>query len=148
MNSFDKKAYKEYADDRAKKTPTIKKCLLAFIGGGIVCCIGQGLFSLYSTFSAEEQARLLSSVSLIFLAALLTGVGWFDNIAKLFGAGVLVPITGFANAVAASAIDNKSEGFVTGIGSKMFIIAGSVVVYGVTLSVLYGIVYYIYQLFM
>lgn len=147
MNNFNKKAYKQYADDRAKKTPTLKKCLLAFIGGGIVCCIGEGLFSLYSIFMIEEQSKLLSSVSLIFLSALLTGLGWFDNIAKLFGAGVLVPITGFANAVAASAIDNKSEGFVSGIGAKMFIIAGSVVVYGVTLSVLYGIIYYIYQLF-
>ena len=147
MNYFDQNEYKQYADDRAKKTPTIKKCVLAFIGGGIICCIGQGLFSLYSTFLIEEQSRLLTSVSLIFLAALLTGLGWFDNIAKIFGAGLLVPITGFANAVAAAAIDNKSEGFVTGIGSKMFIIAGSVVIFGVSLSVIYGIVYYIYQLF-
>ena len=148
MNNFDKKAYKKYADDRAKKTPTLKKCLLAFVGGGIICCIGQGLFEIYSMFLIEDQSRLLSSVSLIFLAALLTGIGWFDNIAKIFGAGLLVPITGFANAVAAAAIDNKSEGFVTGLGAKMFIIAGSVVVYGVTVSVIYGIIYYIYQLFM
>ncbi|HBL83605.1 MAG: stage V sporulation protein AC [Clostridiales bacterium GWF2_38_85] len=143
---MDIKEYKKYAENRSKRTSSLKNCVLAFIGGGIICVIGQVLFNLYSIFTIEEHAKLLTSASLIFLAGLFTGIGWFDVLAKIFGGGTLVPITGFANAIAAAAIDNKKEGFIAGVGAKMFIIAGSVIVYGVSFSILYGVAYYFYLL--
>lgn len=94
----------------------------------------------------EDNVKVLVPVTLIFIAALLTGIGWFDKIAKHAGAGTLVPITGFANAVVAPAIDTKSEGFVLGVGAKMFTIAGPVIVYGTVASVIYGVIYWIMQM--
>lgn len=150
MNNFNKNKYKKYTEKRSQRSNVFKNCVTAFFGGGAICLLGEIFFRLISSAAgdtiSEETARLLSSVSLIFLTALLTGLGWFDIIAKYIGAGALVPITGFANAVAAAAIDNKSEGYVPGVGAKMFIIAGSVVVYGVSLSILYGILYYLYTI--
>jgi len=134
-------AYRKYADKRAVKSKLIPNCLRAFWVGGAICAFGQCLFSIYTALSLEEDsAKLLVSVSIIFIAALLTGIGIFDNIAKYAGAGTLVPITGFANSVVSSALDTKTEGFVLGVGAKMFIIAGPVIVYGTAASVIYGII--------
>lgn len=138
-----KPTYKDYATKRAKKSKTFANCIKAFFFGGLICCIGEGLFDLYRHFGvSEENTKILVPVTLIFLAAVLTGLGIFDKIAKHAGAGTLVPITGFANAVVSPAIDNKAEGYVLGLGAKMFIVAGPVIVYGILASIAYGVIYY------
>lgn len=136
--------YANYADKRSKKSPLILDCLRAFLVGGLICSIGQGFTELYTALNvSEETVKILVPVTLIFITALLTGLGIFDNIAKFAGAGTLVPITGFANAVSSPAIDCKSEGFILGVGAKMFTIAGPVIVYGTVASVIYGVIYWI-----
>jgi len=140
---MDKATYKKYVDESAKKSNLLLNITKAFLIGGVICCIGEALLDLYVKLGVNlETAKNLESVSLIFLAALLTGLGYFDSIAKHAGAGTLVPITGFANSVIAPAIDSKSEGFIMGVGAKMFVIAGPVIVYGTIASIIYGVVYY------
>jgi len=140
---MDKATYKKYVKENAKKSNMLMNVTKAFLIGGLICCIGEALMDLYIHVGISlETAKILESVTLIFLAALLTGLGYFDNIAKHAGAGTLVPITGFSNAVVAPAIDSKSEGFIMGVGAKMFVIAGPVIVYGTIASIIYGIVYY------
>jgi len=142
MNT-DSKTYKKYAAARAKKSPVLKICLCAYLVGGGICTAAQGLRTLYQSWDAsEEDSGTLVSVTLIFITALLTGLGVFDRIAKFAGAGTLVPITGFANAVAAPAIDTKGEGFVLGVGTKILSIAGPVILYGTASGVLYGVIYW------
>ncbi|MBE6687860.1 MAG: stage V sporulation protein AC [Ruminococcaceae bacterium] len=137
----DKKAYKSYTDKRARKSNLFKDCVWAFAVGGLICCIGQGIGDLYKYLGAdEENVKTLIPVTLVFIAVILTGTGVFDKIAKHAGAGTLVPITGFANAVASPAIDNKSEGYVMGVGAKMFVVAGPVIVYGTVTSVICGLI--------
>lgn len=146
--NLDSKSYKKYAKERAKKSPLAKDSLMAFLIGGAICMLGQAIMIIYKAVGVpDDMAKSLVPVTLIFLAALFTGIGIFDNLAKIAGAGTLVPITGFANAVVSPAIDNKSEGFIMGVGAKMFVVAGPVIVYGIIGSVLYGIVYYIVGLF-
>ncbi len=146
--NMDKKTYQKYADARAKKTPTLKNCFFAFLFGGLICMIAEILHSVYADvlMIEEENALTLVSVSLIFAAALLTGVGVFDKIAKIAGAGTLVPITGFANSVVSPAIDTKSEGWVLGVGAKIFTIAGPVLLYGILSGALYGAVLWAAQM--
>lgn len=140
--------YASYADKRAKKSPLILDCLKAFLVGGLICCIGQAFTELYTRINLpEDTVKTLVPITLITLASLFTGIGIFDNIAKFAGAGTLVPITGFSNAVTAPAIDCKSEGFVLGVGAKMFTIAGPVIAYGTAASVVYGVIYWITTLF-
>lgn len=137
--------YKKYAEARAKKSPILKNCACAFLFGGTICTIGNWLMNVYKNaleLSATD-AGSLTSVTLIFAAVLLTGFGVFDKIAQIAGAGTLVPITGFANAVSSAAIDSKTEGFILGVGAKMFTIAGPVIVYGTSAGVIYGVVYWI-----
>ncbi len=141
------KEYKKYADARAQKSPLAKDCVKAFLFGGTICTVAQVLREVYGTFMTEKDAGTLASVTLILITAILTGLGVFDKIAKHAGAGTLVPITGFANAVSSAAIDNKGEGFVLGVGAKMFTIAGPVIVYGTVASVIYGIIYWLTTLF-
>ena len=145
--NIDKKTYKKYAAARATKTDSKKNCTNAFLFGGGICLFAQGLKDIYSIWQDEKTASTLVSITLIFITAMLTGIGIFDSIAKRAGAGTLVPITGFANAVASQAIDAKSEGFVLGVGANMFKIAGPVIVYGTIASVIYGVVYWITTLF-
>lgn len=142
---------KEY-DKIVKKNSPKSKCfvnaLKAFLFGGAICAIGQGIFSLYQTLGIDEkQSKTLTSVTLVFLGILLTAIGVYDKIAKHAGAGTLVPITGFANAVSSPAIEFKSEGYVAGLGAKLFIIAGPVIVYGVSASIIYGAVLWILHMF-
>ena len=144
---MDANAYKKFAKEHAPKSPLIKDCLRAFFVGGLICAFAEALVYGYSALQiSEENVKTLVPVTLIFLAALLTGLGIFDDIAKFAGAGTLVPITGFANAVASPAIDDKSEGLVLGVGAQMFTIAGPVIVYGVLSSVIYGVIYWIWRI--
>lgn len=139
----EKKEFRKFADDHAPKRKLSVDLCLSFLIGGAICTAGQGLFVLYSRFISEEDTvRTLVSVTLIFLSCLFTGIGLYDSLAKHAGAGTLVPITGFANAVCSPAIDSRAEGFILGVASKMFVIAGPVIVYGCAASVIYGIVYY------
>lgn len=138
-----KQEYVEYVEERAKKSPILKNCACAFIIGGAICVLGQALCDVYMMWDMNEKdSATLASVTLIFLTSLLTGLGVFDNIAKVAGAGTLVPITGFANAVSSQAIDSKSEGYVLGVGAKMFTVAGPVIVYALVSGTLYGVIYY------
>ena len=137
-------AYQKLADSLAPKSKTPLNCVKAFAVGGGICVLGQALKTLYLSLDlGEKSAALLCSVTLIFLSALLTGLGLYDNLAKHGGAGTLVPITGFANAVAAPAVEFKTEGWVTGLAVKMFTIAGPVIVYGTLASVVYGVIYWV-----
>ena len=143
MAIMNEKEYKEYVEKRAKPSPIVKNCVFAFLIGGLICTLGQGFFHLYTILGIEEiNARTLVSVTLIFIACLLTAFGVFDKIAKHAGAGTLVPITGFANAVCSQAIDTKSEGLIIGVGAKIFTIAGPVILYGTLTGAIYGVIYY------
>ena len=142
------KEYEKLASRLAPKSPMWKDCLGAFLVGGLICTLGQGLVNLYKGCGLEKtDAGTAASMTLVFLSALLTGLSLYDNIAKFGGAGTLVPITGFANAIAAPAVEFKTEGFILGVGAKMFTIAGPVIVYGVSASVVYGLIYWISTLF-
>ena len=141
-------AYKRLADRLAPKSNTPVNCAKAFAIGGGICVLGQAVKNLYLYLGAgEEPAALWTSVTLIFLSALLTGLGLYDKIAKHGGAGTLVPITGFANAVSAPAVEFRTEGWVTGLAVKMFTIAGPVIVYGVASAAAYGVIYWIVRQF-
>ena len=118
---------------------------MAFLFGGAICTLGEGFINLYLYLGTEEKtAYMAGSVTLIFLAALLTGLNVYDDIAKIGGAGTLVPITGFANAVAAPAMEFKTEGFILGVGTKLFVTAGPVIVYGISAGVVYGLIIYLF----
>ena len=146
--NIEKQNYRRYVDARAPKSAVAQNCLHAFLVGGFICMFAQALKNVYMGFGMEEQnAATLCSVTLVFIAALLTGLGIFDKIAKFAGAGTLVPITGFANAVASPAIDSRAEGFVLGVGAKIFTVAGPVLLYGTAAGTLYGIIYWICTLF-
>ena len=140
-----KETYKQYADSRAPKSPVAKDCTRAFLVGGLVCCIGQALTDIYTKLCGMEKqdAGTLTAATLVLVAAILTGFGVFDRIAKFAGAGTLVPITGFANAVVSPAIDTKSEGLVLGVGAKIFTVAGPVLLFGVLSGAVYGIIYWL-----
>ena len=139
------KEYNRYVARLAKKSPLGKDLLNSFLIGGFICVIGQLILNGYTALELSEQdAAAATSVSLVFLSAVLTGLSVYDDLAKIAGAGTLVPITGFANAVVSPAIEFKAEGFVTGMAAKMFIIAGPVIVYGTVASVLYGIILVIF----
>ena len=144
---MNKSEYKKYTQARARRSALLANCLKAFISGGLVCVLAQLLHDLYSLWGAQDKtASALVSVTLIFAAVLLTGFGKFDDIARFAGAGILVPITGFANSVVAPAIDTKAEGLVPGLGAKIFTVAGPVILYGTFASVVWGVVYFLISL--
>ena len=147
--NMNKEEYKKYAKAHAPRSPIAKDCVKAFLFGGTVCAISQGLRQLYiSVWNFEiSDASALASITLSAIAIILTAFGVFDNIAKHAGAGTLVPITGFANAVASPAIDSKSEGFILGVGAKIFTVAGPVLFYGTLAGMVYGFIYYFYLMF-
>ncbi len=144
-----KETYKQYADSRAPRSPVAKDCTRAFLVGGLVCCIGQALTDIYTKLCGMEKqdAGTLTAATLVLVAAILTGFGVFDRIAKFAGAGTLVPITGFANSVVSTAIDAKSEGLILGVGAKVFSVAGPVLLYGTLAGTAYGVIYWITTLF-
>lgn len=133
--------YGRYVAGMAKPSPLWKDLIWAFLVGGLICTLGQGLGDLYKSWGLDQtDAGTATSVTLIFLSAFFTALGWFDKLAQHAGAGTLVPITGFANAVASPALEFKSEGLVLGVGARMFAIAGPVLVYGISASVVYGVI--------
>ena len=132
--------YKRYAEKRAPRSQTRGDLLRAFVYGGAICCLGQFFLELYGSFGLDaETAGTACSITMIFFGAALTAAGVYDDIAKRAGAGTLVPITGFANSVVAPALEFKTEGFIAGMAAKMFVIAGPVLVFGVSASVVYGL---------
>ena len=142
------KEYGKLVQDISPKSPIVKDCLWAFLVGGLICVLGQLILEGYKALGLDaEKAGTAVSMTLVALSALLTGLSLYDDIAKHAGAGTLVPITGFANSIAAPAVEFKTEGFILGVGAKMFTIAGPVIVYGVSASVVYGLIYWITTLF-
>ena len=138
------KEYGKLVKDLAPKSPIWKDCLNAFWIGGLICAIGQAIMNGYLALGlSKDDAGTAMSMTLVALSALLTGLSLYDDIAKHAGAGTLVPITGFANAIAAPAVEFKTEGFVLGVGAKIFTIAGPVILYGTAASVVYGMIYWI-----
>lgn len=140
--------YSKMSASYAPKSPLLKDCVWAFVIGGLICALGQAFLELYLYLDiSEDIAKPLSSVTLVFLSALFTGLGLYDKLATHAGAGTVVPITGFANSIASPAVEFKTEGLVLGLAVKMFTIAGPVLVYGTVASVIYGIIYWIMQMF-
>ncbi len=144
---MDSEAKKQLIKKHSPGSSLFKNSLLAFLFGGLICVIGQLLLSLYSYLGADEKtAGILVTVTLIFIAAILTALGIFDKIARHAGAGTLVPVTGFSNAVVSQAMDAKSEGYVMGVGAKIYTVAGPVILYGLLSGFVYGVIYYLYKL--
>ena len=141
------KEYGELVKEIVPKSPIWKDCINAFWIGGLICAIGQFFMNRYGDLGLDkEMAGTAASMTLVALSALLTGLSVYDNIAKHAGAGTLVPITGFANSIAAPAVEFKTEGFILGVGAKMFTIAGPVIVYGISASVVYGVLYWLWTI--
>ena len=142
------KQYNELVKLHSPNSPMGKDCFFAFVIGGLICCVGQFFLNWYQNLGlSKEMAGTACSCTLVAISALLTGLSLYDNIAKFAGAGTLVPITGFANAIAAPAVEFKTEGFILGVGAKMFTIAGPVIVYGISAGVVYGVIDWITTLF-
>lgn len=140
--------YAEFVAKTTKNSPLFKNMLCAFLVGGAICTIGQLILYWLSLLSLGEMAeRSWTSIILVFLAAIATGFGVYDSLAKYAGAGTIIPITGFSNSVSSAAMEFKKEGFVLGLGAKIFTIAGPVIVYGTVASVVYGVIYWITTLF-
>ena len=146
FNEEEKKAFRRFADAHAPKSSHLKDGVLSFVIGGAICVLGQAISDGYTALGASEDTlKVLVPVTLIFLSCLFTGLGWYEKLASRAGGGTLVPITGFANSVCACAIDARPEGFILGVGAKMFTIAGPVIVYGSAASVVWGVIYYLLQ---
>lgn len=145
MATITKQEYDKLTKESSPKTQSYKTIPTAFCVGGLICVIGQLLITFYESIGVEQQqASGLGSITLMLIAAILTGFNVYDKIANKAGAGTLVPITGFANAVVSPALEFKSEGYILGLGSKMFVIAGPVIVYGILSSIAYGVIYYLF----
>lgn len=142
-----KEEFNDYVNAKSKKSPIIKNVILAFIVGGIICTIGQVITNcLINKNFDEKDAKLISTICLVFIAAFLTAINLYSKLGKYAGAGSVIPITGFSNSIVAPAIEFKSEGYILGLGANMFKVAGPVLVYGIVSSVIYGIIYYTIQM--
>ena len=140
--------YSKMTDKASPNSPKLKNCLFAFLFGGGICCFGEILNSLWRISNlSEDEAKLATPAVVIIITAILTGIGVFDNIARVAGAGTIVPISGFANSVVSPALEFKHEGFILGTAAQMFSIAGPVIVYGTASSFLYGLIIYIFKLY-
>ena len=146
MDINDKKAYQQYVDKKTPNSPIFKNCFNAFWVGGLICSIGQIIFEYCKTRGIDENTCYsIVSISLIFLSAFLTSINIFNRIGKFAGAGSLVPITGFANSIVSPAMEYKTEGYIMGVGAKMFTVAGPVLVYGISSSIIVGILYLVFN---
>ena len=144
---YSKQEYLDYANQKSPDSPIVKDVILAFLVGGLICVIGQGFSDIYKNYFGldEESVKAAVPITMVFFGALLTGLGIYRKIAKFAGAGTIVPITGFANAIVSPAMEFKREGWVLGLAAKMFTIAGPVLVYGINSSIILGILYYFLQ---
>ncbi len=148
MNNITNNDYDSLVKRVSPPTKSYQTIPLAFLIGGAICTLGEALINLYQYMGLETDVSFaVASITLVFLSALLTGLNVYDNIAKYGGAGTLVPITGFANAVASPALEFKSEGYILGLGAKLFAIAGPVIVYGVTAGIIYGLAIFLFKLY-
>ena len=140
--------YQQMAETVSPKSKVLRNCVMAFLVGGAICALGQALTTLFLSFDLPEKtAKACVSISLIALSAIMTGLKVYDKIAKHAGAGTLVPITGFANSIVSPAMEFKSEGYIMGIGAKMFSIAGPVLVYGTCASIIYGLILFLFKMY-
>lgn len=147
MSRMTKKEYMKYVDEKSENSSLFTNTIKAFIVGGFICVIGQIIQNAAIHFGvSKDSAGAVTSMTLIFIGALLTGLDVYDEIGKFSGSGSAVPITGFANSIVSPAMEFKSEGYILGVGSRMFAVAGPVLVYGVTSSIIYGIIYYLFQM--
>lgn len=141
-----KQKYKNMVKKASPNSHIVKDCIKAFVVGGIICCIGQFITNSLANYGfTKDETNMYTSVILIFLAAVATGPGWYGKLGKFAGAGSIVPITGFSNSVSSPAIEFKKEGYILGLGSKIFVIAGPVILYGVLTSIAVGIIYYFFK---
>ena len=142
--SINKSNYNDYVKKKTPDSPILKNCIKAFFVGGVICIIGQAITDLCIMLGAGlSDVKIITPIILLFLGSLLTGVGVYDDLGKHAGGGSIIPITGFANSIVSSAMEFKKEGFVMGVGAKMFTIAGPVIVYGVVASMIYGFIYWL-----
>jgi stage V sporulation protein AC len=142
-----KEEYQSYVDKKTPNSPILKNCFNAFWVGGLICAIGQIIFGICKSRGIDEtNSYTIVSMTLVFFSAFLTGLNIFNKIGKFAGAGSLIPITGFANSIVSPAMEYKSEGYVMGVGAKMFTVAGPVLVYGISSSIIVGILYFIFML--
>ncbi len=145
---IDRSNYNEYVKKKTPNSPILKNCIRAFIVGGLICMLGQGITDIAGMLGAgANDVKIITPVILILLGASLTAFGVYDKIGKFAGGGSIIPITGFANSIVSSAIEFKKEGYIMGVGAKLFTIAGPVIVYGTVASVVYGLIYWITTLF-
>ncbi len=146
MENKNKKDYEKYVDNKVPKPTYVKNIIFAFVIGGGICTFGQLLINMYTRYGLDEKSvASATAITLVFIGALLTGLGVYDKIGKIGGAGATIPITGFSNAVVAPAMEFKTEGFIFGVAAKMFIIAGPVLVYGVGSSIIVGILHLLFK---
>lgn len=144
MKKYTNKEYDRLVTKESPKSPIVKNCILAFLVGGAICTVGQVIKRMLTDMGLSEETVSSSlSTIMIFLGALFTGLGWYDKLAKYAGAGTIVPITGFANSIVSPAMEFKKEGYVMGVGAKLFTIAGPVLVFGISASVLAGLIYFV-----
>lgn len=142
--AIDKSNYNEYVKKKTPNSPLLKDCIKAFIIGGLICIIGQGITDIAVMLGAgTSDVKKITPIVLAFLGSFLTGIGVYDKLGKHAGGGSIIPITGFANSIVSSAMEFKKEGYVMGVGAKMFTIAGPVIVYGVIASMVYGLIYWL-----
>lgn len=140
------KQYEEYIKDKIPKPKTLKNCLWAFIVGGIICDIAQFVSNVAKSYGySQDSVSGITAITMVFLGAFLTGLGIYDRIGRVAGAGSIVPITGFANSIVSPAMEFKREGFVFGVGAKMFTLAGPVLVYGISASIIIGLLYHLFS---
>ncbi len=139
-----KEEYKKWTQEQAPKSPKIKRIIMAFLVGGAICTIGQVIQSvLLNSGMAEKNAGSVTTLFMIFIGAFMTGINVYDDIGRIGGAGAAIPVTGFANSIVSPAMEYKKEGYVMGVGARMFLIAGPVLVYGIVSSIIVGIIYWI-----
>lgn len=147
MKKITKEEYSKLTEKISPPSPTLKNCVFAFLIGGLICTVGQIFLDTYLSFGfSKEEAGMLNTITMIFIGVTLTAFGIYEKIGSKVGAGTLVPITGFANSVASSAIEFRTEGFITGVGVKMFVIAGPVIVYSIAAGVVYGVVVFLMKI--
>ncbi len=143
---MNKQEYNQYLKKKTPNSPIVKDCIIAFLVGGGICCIGQGISDLLGIWIHNDEVKLWLPICMVFLGALFTAIGVYDKLGKYAGGGSIIPITGFANSIASAAIEFKHEGFILGLGAKIFQIAGPVIAYGVVASMIYGVIYWIMQM--